>query len=137
MIPKIEQDLQRFKQIIRGKIKKDLKKFITSSELIGKKGKELISIPLPHIDIPHFSYGDKQKGGVAQGDGKDGEPVAPGEGGGEAGNLPGQHRAKGSSGSRQSKTPLYKHSDGGPRVLAAPQKDLSSGAASPIDDGAI
>ena len=61
MAQKIEQDLKRFKDIVRGRIKKELRKFITSSELIGKKGKDLVSIPIPQIDIPRFVYGDKPR----------------------------------------------------------------------------
>ena len=94
MAQKIEQDVKRFRDIIRGRIKKELRKFISSSELIGKKGKDLVSIPIPQIDIPHFVYGDKQKGGVGQGDGDVGAPLAPGEGEEgkkQAGNLPGEH----------------------------------------------
>lgn len=92
MAQKIEQDAQRFKQIVRGKIRDDIKRFITNGELIGKKGKELVSIPIPQLDIPHFIFGDKQKGGVGQGDGDPGQPVAPGDGKeGQAGNAEGQH----------------------------------------------
>ncbi len=92
MILKIEQDLSRFRQIVRGRIKHDIQRFLTSTELIGKKGKELISIPLPHIEIPHFTYGPKQRGGVGQGDGKDGTPIGePEPAQGQAGNEPGQH----------------------------------------------
>lgn len=94
MVLKIEQDLGRFKQIVRGKVKKELRKFITNGELIGKQGKKLISIPLPQIDIPHFRFNDKQKGGVGQGDGAQGTPIAgegEGEGGKQAGNAPGAH----------------------------------------------
>ena len=93
MAQKIDQDVGRFKQIIRGRIKKELRKFISTGELIGKKGKDLVSIPIPRIDIPHFVYGDKQKGGIGQGDGADGSSVQPGdqEGGSQAGNAPGEH----------------------------------------------
>ncbi len=94
MTLKIEQDYNRFKRIVRGKIKQELRKYITNGELIGKKGKELISIPLPQIDIPHFTYGMRQKGGVGQGDGQVGQSLGPGEVEGEepkAGNLPGDH----------------------------------------------
>jgi len=93
MAQKIDQDVARFKQIVRGSIKKELRKFISTGELIGRKGKDVISIPIPRIDIPHFVYGDKQKGGVGQGDGKEGDSVQPGEGEGasKAGNAPGQH----------------------------------------------
>lgn len=94
MIAKIEQDLSRFKQIVRGRVKKDLQRFLTNTELIGKKGKELVSIPLPHIEIPHFVYGERQKGGVGQGDGNAGDSLGgdqDGQAAGKAGNAPGQH----------------------------------------------
>ena len=35
--------------------------------MLGKKGKEVVSIPLPQIDIPHFRFGNKQTGGVGAG----------------------------------------------------------------------
>lgn len=92
MILKIEQDLNRFKEIVRGRIKKDLHKFITKTELIGKKGKDLVSIPIPQIEIPHFIFGDNQKSGVGQGEGESGQSMGQGEGAGaQAGNAEGQH----------------------------------------------
>lgn len=91
MIQNIEQDLGRFKDIVRGKIKQDLRKFVTNSEMIGKKGKDLVSIPLPRIEIPKFVYGERQKGGVGQGEGKDGSSVGDEEGAGTAGNSLGKH----------------------------------------------
>ena len=91
MAQKIDQDVARFKQIVRGRVKKELRKFISSGELIGKKGKDLISIPIPIIDIPRFVYGDKQKGGVGQGKGGEGSQVKPGEGVSRAGSAPGEH----------------------------------------------
>jgi uncharacterized sporulation protein YeaH/YhbH (DUF444 family) len=88
MAQKIDQDVGRFKQIIRGRIKKELRKFISTGELIGRKGKDLVSIPIPRIDIPHFIFGDKEKGGVGQGDGDAGSAV---DGASKAGNAPGEH----------------------------------------------
>ena len=66
---KIERDLHRFRKIVRGKVKSDLSKYISRGEMIGKKGKDLVSIPLPQIDIPQFRYGQKGSGGVGQGPG--------------------------------------------------------------------
>jgi uncharacterized protein len=92
MVDKIEQDLARFKKIVRGQIKKELRKFVTDSELIGKKGKDLISIPVKQIDIPRFVYSDEQQGGVGQGEGEKGDQIGEGDGdGSKAGNAPGQH----------------------------------------------
>jgi sporulation protein YhbH len=89
---KINQDHSRFKQIVRGKIKQNLKKYISQGELIGKQGKDLISIPIPQIEIPHFTYGQKDTGGVGMGDGEIGQSLGgdpqDGEGTGEAGENP-------------------------------------------------
>ncbi|MBI4404768.1 MAG: DUF444 family protein [Deltaproteobacteria bacterium] len=93
MIAGIKRDHLRFKQIVKGKIKQNLKKYITQGELIGRQGKDLVSIPLPHIDLPHFRFGRKQMGGVGQGEGAIGTPLGPGDEGDEpgAGNASGEH----------------------------------------------
>ncbi len=94
MILRIDQDHNRFRQIVRGRIKRDLKKYISNGELIGRRGRDLISIPLPQVRIPQFVYGPKQTGGVGQGDGEVGTVLGPGDQeGGQvgAGNAPGQH----------------------------------------------
>ncbi len=92
---KIDADHARFRHIVRGKIKENLKRFITKGEILGKKGKDVVSIPLPQIQIPRFRYGHKQTGGVGQGDGEVGTVLAPGsvegEGAGQAGSDPAEH----------------------------------------------
>jgi uncharacterized sporulation protein YeaH/YhbH (DUF444 family) len=91
----IKRDHSRFRQIVIGKIKQDLKKYVTHGEMIGRKGKDLVSIPIPQIEIPRFRFGDKEQGGSGQGDGKAGDPVngQPGDqdGQGQAGNQSGEH----------------------------------------------
>src|SRR5690606_28801933 len=94
MVMKMESDLNRFRKIVRGKIKDELRRFISNGDLIGRQGRKTVTIPLPRIDIPHFQFGDGQQGGVGQGEGGDqvqkGDPQEqPGEG--EAGNQPGEH----------------------------------------------
>jgi hypothetical protein len=93
MTMKIERDQRRFKQIVRGKIRENMRKYITHGEMIGRKGKDLVSIPLPQLDVPRFRYGDNGAGGVASGDGEEGQPIGKGgqqqEGPGEAGSDPG------------------------------------------------
>ena len=94
MTNKIGRDASRFKQIVRGKIKKELRKYITKGELIGRKGKHTVSIPLPQIQLPRFRYGSQETGGVGQGDGDVGQPIGKGDpkaGPGEAGEDPGEH----------------------------------------------
>ena len=82
---KIDQDHSRFRAIVRGKIRENLRKYISSGEMIGRKGKDLVSIPIPQIDIPRFRFGDKQQGGAGQGDGDPGDPINGGEEGEEGG----------------------------------------------------
>ncbi|MGD8450409.1 MAG: DUF444 family protein [Phycisphaerae bacterium] len=89
---KIQKDHQRFRQIVKGRIRKDLRRFLTHGELIGKEGKHLISIPVRGIDLPHFRYGDNNDAGVGQGDGQPGQAVDGDEAGiGPGGTDPGRH----------------------------------------------
>ncbi len=91
---KIEQDLQRFRKLVRGKVKSNLSKYISRGEMIGKKGNDYVSIPIPSINPPQFRYGQKNSGGVGVGPGQPGQPLTqPQEGEGEpqAGDSPGGH----------------------------------------------
>src|ERR1035438_5096349 len=93
---KIDQDHSRFRAIVRGRIRQNLRKYISQGELIGRHGKDVVSIPIPQIDIPHFSFGDRQRGGAGQGEGDPGDPMGgdpdgeEGEGR-QAGSSPGDH----------------------------------------------
>ena len=71
----IQRDRQRFKQIIRGRIRQNLRKYITHGEMIGRRGGDLVSIPIPQLDVPRFRFGKNGSGGVGQGDGEPGETV--------------------------------------------------------------
>jgi hypothetical protein len=84
VINKIEQDHARFRQIVKGRIRKDLRKFIAKGEMIGKEGKKFVSIPVHDIDIPTFRYGDNN-GGVGMGEGEEGRAVGKGQGGEQEG----------------------------------------------------
>lgn len=89
----IKEDQRRFKDIVKGKVKEDFKKYVTQGEMIGKREDEFVKIPLPSIDIPTFRYGAKSQGGVGQGSGQPGEGVPePGDGAGQAGDQPGEHQ---------------------------------------------
>jgi hypothetical protein len=94
MAQKIEQDLTRFRKIVRGKVKSNLSKYISRGEMIGRKGKDLVSIPMPAIRPPQFRFGNKGSGGVGVGPGQPGQPLTPSKDGdqpGGAGDGPGQH----------------------------------------------
>lgn len=91
----IKRDHGRFKDIVRGRIRKNLRNFISQGEMVARKGKDgKVSIPMPQIQLPKFIFGDNKKGGVGQGEGKEGDPVKgmeeqPGQG--EAGQGEGDH----------------------------------------------
>ena len=93
MVMKIERDQRRFKQIVRGKIRENLRKYVTHGEMIGRKGRDLVSIPVPNLEVPHFRFGKNGNGGVGQGDGEEGETIGQGgdpqDGNGPAGSEPG------------------------------------------------
>ena len=96
MTLRIDQDHGRFKQIVKGKIRDNLRQYITNGELLGKQGDEVVSIPLPQIEIPRLRFGGKGSGGVGQGEGEVGDQIAPGDGdeaadGKQAGDSPGEH----------------------------------------------
>ncbi len=92
---KIDRDQSRFKQIVRGKIRQNLRKYVSQGEMIGRKGRDLVSIPIPQLDVPHFRFGKNGSGGAGQGDGEVGQPIGKGgdqdSGPGEAGSDPGAH----------------------------------------------
>ena len=91
---KIDQDHTRFRDIVRSRIKRDLKKYVSQGEMIGRQGKRAVSIPIPQIQLPKFRYGKNQKEGVGQGEGEEGEAME-GEqqpGSGMRDELPGQIR---------------------------------------------
>ena len=82
---------------MRGKLRENLKRHIARGELIGRQGKDLVSIPIPRIDLPRLRLGGGREGGVGQGNGEAGDPTSgkgssPGEGGaGKAGQDEGEH----------------------------------------------
>ncbi len=93
----IREDQNRFKSIIKGRVREEFKKYVTNGELIGKRENDFVKIPMPKIDIPTFRYGPKQdEQGVGQGDGdQNGQPSQgqgqQGSGQGQAGENPGEH----------------------------------------------
>ena len=93
MVRRVDPDSRRFRDIVRGKIRENLKQYISRGELIARQGKNSVSVPLPQIDIPNFRFGKTEQGGVGQGPGEEGTPLGGEEAdaGPEAGDQPGEH----------------------------------------------
>lgn len=84
---RIEEDHKDFRDVVSGRIRRALKKFIKSGQIVRNRGKNgKISITIPKIDIPHIVYGSGDEG-VGRGKGKDGEVIGkdPKKGQGQAG----------------------------------------------------
>jgi len=62
---------------------------MSQGEILVRKGKDVVSVPIPQIEIPRFRYGKRQGVGVGQGEGETGQPIG-GQGPG-AGDAPGEH----------------------------------------------
>lgn len=96
MPKKIGEDHKEFRDVVSGKIRQSLKKFIKSGEIFKSRGKNgKISINIPKINIPHIVYGDNPSG-VGRGDGKPGDVIGRDKKKGEGkGNKAGQEEAEG------------------------------------------
>jgi hypothetical protein len=96
-LPKrIGEDHSDFLDVIGGKKRKQLKKFISRGSIVRKRGKNgKISIAIPRIDTPRIVFGDNDEG-VGRGPGKPGDVVGrdpqpgKGKGKGNASNDPGE-----------------------------------------------
>lgn len=72
---RIEEDHKDFRDVVSGRIRKALKKFIKSGQIVRNRGKNgKVSITIPKIDIPHIVFGDSGEG-VGRGAGKDGDVI--------------------------------------------------------------
>jgi uncharacterized sporulation protein YeaH/YhbH (DUF444 family) len=78
MVRRIESDHRRFRQIVRGQIKQHLRQYISQGELLGRAGKDTISIPLPQIELPHFTFSSGEEDGVGIGPGEPGSGAGAG-----------------------------------------------------------
>ncbi len=86
---RIQEDHKDFRDVVSGKIRKALKKFIKSGKFTRARGRNgKITISIPQIDVPHIVFGDNEEG-IGRGQGKPGDIIEqdpqPGQGGGGQG----------------------------------------------------
>ena len=84
---RIQEDHKDFRDVVSGRIRKALKKFIKSGKFTRARGRNgKITISIPQIDIPHVVFGDNEQG-IGRGRGKPGDIIdqdpQPGQGAGE------------------------------------------------------
>lgn len=76
----IKRDHARFRKIVKGRIRDNLRKYVSKGEMPSPKGDGTFRIPMPSIETPRFKFGERQQGGMGQGEGEAGDPVEGGEG---------------------------------------------------------
>ncbi|MBL7665692.1 MAG: DUF444 family protein [Bacteriovoracaceae bacterium] len=94
----IKRDHSRFRKIVKGRVRENLRKYISQGQQIIPKGTDKFTVPMPQIDTPRFKFGDKSQGGMGQGDGKPGDPV---DGQQDPNGQPGQGEAGEGEGSKE------------------------------------
>lgn len=93
---RIDSDHARFRDIVKGKVRENLKRYIVQGDLVAQHGRKKLSIPLHEIRLPRFRLSWQDQPQPGQGKGQEGDAVGQGdasqaEGGGEAGDQPGDH----------------------------------------------
>jgi uncharacterized sporulation protein YeaH/YhbH (DUF444 family) len=94
MPKRIKEDHKKFRDVISGRTRRELKRLIKSGSIVRQRPKGgKMTISIPEIEIPHFVFGDT-KNGVGRGPGEEGDVVGrdpqQGQGQGGAGSDPGE-----------------------------------------------
>ena len=90
---RIRKDYQRFKRVVKGKVRENLRDLVSKGYFTGRKGAKTVKVPTWDIEIPEFRYDPKSAGGIGAGEGELGDPVAGDQPGPELspGSGPGAH----------------------------------------------
>lgn len=72
---RIQEDHKDFRDVVSGRIRKALKKFIKSGKFTRARGRNgKITVSIPQIDVPHIVFGDNEEG-IGRGQGKPGDII--------------------------------------------------------------
>jgi uncharacterized sporulation protein YeaH/YhbH (DUF444 family) len=92
----IKRDHARFRKVVKGKIRDNLRRYVSHGEMPTPKGNGKYKIPMPSIETPHFKFGEKNQGGIGQGEGAPGDSVD-----GQEGDEPGEGEAGEGEGNKE------------------------------------
>ncbi len=92
---RIEADRARFREIVRGRIRTDLGRYLSTTELLARVGDQAVSVPIPQVELPRFEFAPSGEEGPGQGGGTRNESSSPRRDGkageGAPGDVLGQH----------------------------------------------
>lgn len=93
---RVEEDHNMFRDVVSGKIRKELKKHLKDGSIFKNRGKNgKYKITIPRIDIPHIVYGENNSG-VGRGNVKPGDVIGKDDNKGQGkGNKASQDEAEG------------------------------------------
>lgn len=75
MPKRIQEDHKKFRDVISGRTRRELKRLIRSGAIVRQRPKGgKVTISIPQIDIPHFVHGDTGEG-IGRGPGKEGDVI--------------------------------------------------------------
>ena len=75
MPKRIQEDHKKFRDVVSGRTRKELKRLIKSGAIVRQRPKGgKVTISIPQIDIPHFVHGDTGEG-IGRGPGKEGDTI--------------------------------------------------------------
>lgn len=75
MPKRIQEDHKKFRDVVSGRTRKELKRLIKSGAIVRQRPKGgKVTISIPQIDIPHFVHGDTGEG-IGRGPGKEGDVI--------------------------------------------------------------
>jgi len=93
MAGRINRDEKRYLDIVRGKVRRQLRQYLHKGMIHGKIKGNVVKIPLPRIDLPKIIHGQGGSG-VGQGEGDEGDVIQRRSEEGDptkAGDQPGEH----------------------------------------------
>ncbi len=95
MALRIHRDHARYRAIVKGRVRKNLRKLIAEGGFVVQRGKRKVAIPIQEIRLPRFQYSWEDQSQVGQGAGQAGDVIGSDgqetEGRGKAGNRPSEH----------------------------------------------
>lgn len=95
MTKRIGEDWKRFRDVVSGRTRRQLKRLIKQGSIVRRRAKGgKFTISIPRIDIPHFVHGNTGEG-LGRGPGKEGDVIGKDPDGEGQGNKAGEEHADG------------------------------------------